>query len=319
MTEERVAYMSQPIEERKILIREQGNDLRKYRTEIPNIVMDMELSLYEFKLYCHLKRVAGGEGECFQSTKTMAKLCGMSYGKISESKRGLAERGLIVIHERNREQGETDVITIVDLWPQNFAHYAKSTAGEGVHVVNTPVHVAREGVHVADREEVTPIKKEPTVKKELTKKKIREATPPHANTQPIIQTYIELIGFTPARSKMAKVGMDAKDIAKRGYEPEDVRQAYDIVHAEMFWRDKVVPLSVVLEKLEKLRLTIRSRTEVNNGQTSYDSEWNPDELAYYNELIRSEKREEARAYLRSINDRERALRSVQGHGLGRER
>jgi hypothetical protein len=76
-----------------------AGDLRLYRTEIPNLIDDMNLSVYAFRLYVHLKRVAGAsnEGACWQSTRTLATHCGMSASKVSESKQELVDAGLIEI------------------------------------------------------------------------------------------------------------------------------------------------------------------------------------------------------------------------------
>lgn len=109
------------------------NDLRKYRTELPNIIDEMELSVYAFRLYVHIKRVAGEteDGACWQSTKTLASYCKMSAGKVSEAKRELVAAGLITVVKRTNENGAaTDCITIRDIWPQNFAHFAARSPGE---------------------------------------------------------------------------------------------------------------------------------------------------------------------------------------------
>lgn len=173
MTEERVPYANEVVTPRATYaVRDSGGDLRKYRIELPNLIDDMELSIYAFRLYVHLKRVAGSDGACFQSTKTLAKHCGISIGKIVEAKKELADKGLINIEKRDRTKNETDLITIYDIWPQNFAFYSRIEEGDPVHHMNTPrspheqgVHHMNGGVHVAEREEVTNIKKEPNKNK----------------------------------------------------------------------------------------------------------------------------------------------------------
>lgn len=138
-----------------------NGDLRKYRIEIPNLIDDMDLDVYEFRLYVHLKRVAGQEGACWQSTRTLSKVCKMSVGKISDAKKTLAEKGLIELQHRKSEQGETDYITIIDVWPQNFARYSRCSQDEQpVHVVNTPVHEVNAPVHVV-KQRSNQYKKEP--------------------------------------------------------------------------------------------------------------------------------------------------------------
>ena len=50
--------------------------------KIPNIVLDMGLPATAFRLYVHLKRTAGDGGECFKTTRTLARELGVSQGAI---------------------------------------------------------------------------------------------------------------------------------------------------------------------------------------------------------------------------------------------
>lgn len=99
-------------------------DLKRYRTEIPNMVYDIGMTPYEVALYGHFKRVCGAQedGECWKSVATLAKETRMSAGRVSEARKELARRGLIRI-EYTRPGGSVTV-TIVDIWPQNMARYA---------------------------------------------------------------------------------------------------------------------------------------------------------------------------------------------------
>jgi DNA-binding transcriptional ArsR family regulator len=109
-------------------ITDAGNP-QKYFISIPNIVDEMDLSVHAFRLYVHFKRRAWERGECFESTKTLATACGMSMSTVSEAKKELAEAGLITIRKESRGKAggrESDVIEIVDIWPENFARYAKA-------------------------------------------------------------------------------------------------------------------------------------------------------------------------------------------------
>jgi len=93
-------------------------DLRKYRTELPNLIDDMKLDPYAFRLLVHYYRI----GNCWESTRTTAKLCQMSVGKVSETRRILARKKLIHLED---EGSGTLKIHVVDIWPQNFSHYGK--------------------------------------------------------------------------------------------------------------------------------------------------------------------------------------------------
>jgi hypothetical protein len=103
----------------------QAPDLRKYRTELPNLVDDMDLDPFEFRLLVHYYRV----GNCWESVRTTAKRCAMSVGKVSQVRRELATKKLIDIQGL---AGGGLRITVRDIWPRNFAHFAKkkSTGGQ---------------------------------------------------------------------------------------------------------------------------------------------------------------------------------------------
>ena len=118
-----------------------GGDLRRYRAEIPNIVFLLGLTPFELALYAHLKRVAGANpgGRCFQATATIARDCGMSEGMVSKAKQGLLRadrkglRGKALIRIEQDETGPgraRHVITIVDIWRENFRHFARQDGDE---------------------------------------------------------------------------------------------------------------------------------------------------------------------------------------------
>jgi len=100
------------------------SEKRSWFTMLPNIVDDMGLDPYAFRLYVHLRRVAGEHGACWQSTETLKDLCKMSMGAVSKAKQTLVKAGLIRIEERKRNGTMHHHITIVDIWARNFAHYA---------------------------------------------------------------------------------------------------------------------------------------------------------------------------------------------------
>lgn len=109
---------------------------RNYFTMLPNLVDDLDLDPYEFRLYCHLRRVSGERGACWQSTATLAEACKMSAGKVSQAKQKLATVGLIAIEERRTDGGINHVITVADIWEQNSVHQMNALAKESVHQVN---------------------------------------------------------------------------------------------------------------------------------------------------------------------------------------
>ena len=122
-----------------------AGDPRKYFTQIPNMVDDMDLSFYAFRLYFHLKRVAGDEGTCWQSTTTLARACKMSPGKVSAVKDELVKSGLIKIDYVDNPHGGRDFhhITILDIWTQNtsnFTYFITETATSSPDELASSLH-----------------------------------------------------------------------------------------------------------------------------------------------------------------------------------
>ena len=103
----------------------------KYRTELPNLIDDLSLSVYAHRLYTHIKRRAG-EGEkgfCTAGLRGMAKSCGMSLGMAAKARQELLDLGLVRFHVeivRHKDGGgRYEVLTVSDVWPANFTFYAR--------------------------------------------------------------------------------------------------------------------------------------------------------------------------------------------------
>lgn len=109
-------------------------------TMIPHLVDDMELSPHAVRLYLHLKRVAGENGECYQSTATLSKACRMSSGMISKAKKELMTTmpTLIAVALTNNPHGgmEHHEITILNVWGENRKQYTSSQYEQQVHNMN---------------------------------------------------------------------------------------------------------------------------------------------------------------------------------------
>jgi hypothetical protein len=134
---------------------------KKFRVELPNIVDDLNLSVFEFRLYVHMRRVAGETGECWQSTDTLAKACGMSTGSVSKAKKKLLTprdelngKTLILRSDTNKS---SDCFIVNDVWYENLIRYEKakslhhvnddSPREHGVHHMNDSVHLMNRSVH----------------------------------------------------------------------------------------------------------------------------------------------------------------------------
>lgn len=321
MTEERVPYLNENREQSTLTIRDDGGDLRKYRIELPNLIDDLDLSLYAFRLYVHLKRVAGANGACFQSTKTLAKHCRMSIGKISEAKKELADKGLINVEQRQREKGETDLITIYDMWPQNFAAYRKDEGENRVHVVNTPpplheqgVHHMNGGVHVAEREEGTNIKKEPNKNKPNEEVSAAAQPAPKPSDHPAVKAYREIVERFPSKAQMKMIAETDPPIGNwiravktwigRGHKPINIEGMLE-------WALN----PALMERFSgntNSKETMRNGREADNGQHVGPDEngrgWYPGEIERIQQLEREGRGDEALDLIRAANARVRKVR-----------
>lgn len=97
-----------------------SGDLRKYRTELPNLLRHLDLNPFEGWLYFILKSVCGANTSVELSTRDMAELSNMSVGKVSECKQSLKAKRLITVTERAAR--EKDIVVINDIWLVNFAY-----------------------------------------------------------------------------------------------------------------------------------------------------------------------------------------------------
>jgi uncharacterized phage protein (TIGR02220 family) len=95
---------------------ENGHYVNKYFTQIPNIIDDSKLDVYELRLLFHYYRV----GECWEGVRTTAEKCRMSIGKVSAVRKTLEEKGFIKI----APSGVDGVmITVVDKSVENTEKY----------------------------------------------------------------------------------------------------------------------------------------------------------------------------------------------------
>jgi hypothetical protein len=151
-------------------------DLRKYRHEIPNIVDDLGLSPHAYRLYGHMKRVCGASpsGRCYQGTRTLAKHCKMSVGKISEAKKELMAFKLIAVETFPASENKADQIRILDVWRANFERYAPRSEYE--HPRSGGEHPRSGGEHPRSggEQKKEPFKKEPFKKTANSEKRRKE-------------------------------------------------------------------------------------------------------------------------------------------------
>jgi len=81
-----------------------SGDPRRYCTQIPDIVDDMHLSPYAFRLYFRIRREVDTHGVCRKSTTDLAASCGISTGMVTKAKRELIKAGLITVVENGPDR-----------------------------------------------------------------------------------------------------------------------------------------------------------------------------------------------------------------------
>jgi len=99
----------------------------KWRTETPNIILDIGLNCYEGWLYVQIKRIAADGGQCTCSNNTLMAKTKMGLTKLKECKKSLQDKGLIRITERKNSDNSNkpSLIQIADMWEKNFIHFQK--------------------------------------------------------------------------------------------------------------------------------------------------------------------------------------------------
>jgi len=84
-----------------------------------------------------IRRIAGDDGVCWRSTRSLAEMAGISVGSVSKAKRGLSRRffllnskPLIEIRKKpNRHGGKPlHIITVTNIWAENERRYSSSNS-----------------------------------------------------------------------------------------------------------------------------------------------------------------------------------------------
>lgn len=173
------------------------SDLKKYRTELPNLYDDAELDVYEFRLLAHYKRV----GKCTEGLETTAVKCKFSEGKASEARQSLADKGWIKLQRVAMDKGRYRfIVTVVDCWIENFAQYSGLSIAEIAEQIKKASPSPHEGI--PSPREASPSPREG--KKELLKnlKTLSHAdfakmTVEEARQVPTLKMYAEATEFFP--------------------------------------------------------------------------------------------------------------------------
>ena len=104
-----------------------GSNDKKYFTIIPNYILNHS-TMWDREVYVQMKRIAGEQGTCWTSRKTLATQCGMSPRRLDKSIDYLLEHKWIkqVGTKRVGTAGGTQQVNeykVTDLWDLNNNYY----------------------------------------------------------------------------------------------------------------------------------------------------------------------------------------------------
>lgn len=104
------------------------NKQKKYFTQIPNIIDNLELSPRAYRLYGHLKTIFGVNytRACTQAQERLAVVCRMSKGSIGNAKKELIQKGLIEIDIVKTTRGNKHSIRGVNIEKKNEEFFQKA-------------------------------------------------------------------------------------------------------------------------------------------------------------------------------------------------
>lgn len=114
----------------KFKVTDESGD-RKYFTIIPNYIVNHS-TVYEQSIYLYMKRVAGENGTCWMSAKTIADHLKIARNTVKKYRQELVKRGWLKA-VGTKKTGATNQSTIeykiVDLWDINNKHYQNNKKG----------------------------------------------------------------------------------------------------------------------------------------------------------------------------------------------
>lgn len=174
---------------------------------------DDDLNPYQYRLLGHYRRVCGDNGACWESTRTTAKKCKMSTGKVSSTRKELETTGYIHLQYRD---DDTCFITLVDRMAENIQRYC-SPHEQPVHHMNGSVHQVKQRItneEKPNKKDIAPGGAKSTAKKERARDLYVDA---------ITQAF----GYNPpTKAELKKAGIAAAQLKEAGYTVEDIPLIY---------------------------------------------------------------------------------------------
>jgi len=120
-----------------------GSNDKKYFTIIPNSIVNGS-DHWEQSLYLVMKRIAGENGTCWASTRTLAEKMGCSPTKVAETIKKLEKREWVkFVGKKDGKTAPAREYKIVDIWHENIEKYRDCPLGghsKTVHSTDNTVH-----------------------------------------------------------------------------------------------------------------------------------------------------------------------------------
>jgi hypothetical protein len=92
-------------------------------------------------------------------------------------------------------------------------------------------------------------------------------TASHPNTQPILEAYVEALGYTPGHYPQEVKA--AKQLAQAGCEPAEVVAAYDLLKQQPFWQIKHLSLQTLIKEIPAIKQALL-KGQTHQGQRRQD-------------------------------------------------
>lgn len=291
---------------------EDAGDLKKYRTELPNLYDDAGMDPFTYRLLGHYKRV----GKCTESVRTTAARCNMSVGQVVKSRELLANEYKFIKVERTPKGIR---IAVLDVWLKNFLHYSKlaeakrkraaggersqsEQSSQSVHTVNasfTPrtqgsqgertVHTVNDSVHGVNQrknykknEQIKnkPVKKEPEEESVFSVRLSRNKNFQAARQQ-FEQSFFALLGadchfFEKAWTECPDVDSHQRAMERMASETENPNLKFYIAIVRRIHNQKKIARMNANNSADSARRKTRTRAVVSgklaDRETWYDAE-----------------------------------------------
>lgn len=155
-----------------------------YRTELPNIIFEIGLSAVLIGVYAAIKRYAGDHGQCTKSEKKLADELDITKKTLHKFIDQLCEENTVLKKpilkkmKRTSEHGdnETNLITITDIWPENYAFFSIDKGGR-VNFTPPRVNITQGVGEILPQGRVKFTHKEQQQKKNIQKEEQQPPTP----------------------------------------------------------------------------------------------------------------------------------------------